>query len=81
MPAAQDARRCDAQRLPVRADGRIRLTDHGRLVADWVEVFAPVVFEPQRRFGWPTAGSIVLDHPPLRVRALNAQGRPKPGGR
>jgi hypothetical protein len=77
--AAYTARR-DAQRFPVRANGRVRLTDHGQLVADWVEVFAPVVFEPHRRFEWPTTGSIVLDHLPLRVRTLNAHGRPKPGG-
>jgi hypothetical protein len=72
--------RRDAQRFPVRANGRLRLTDHGQLVADWVEVFAPVVFEPHRRYEWPATGSVVLDHVPLRVKALNSQGRPRPGG-
>jgi hypothetical protein len=31
----------------------MRYSRHGQLVADWVEVFAPVVFEPYRRFDWP----------------------------
>jgi hypothetical protein len=55
----------------VRADpetGRPRLTRHGQLVADWVEVFAPVVFEPHRPFAWPTAGSLLLDDLPFSVR-------------
>lgn len=43
-----------ARRL--RADpetGERRMTRHGQLVADWVEVFAPVVFEPHRPLAWP----------------------------
>jgi hypothetical protein len=60
--------------------GGSRLTDHGQLVADWVEVFATVVFEPHRRHQRPATGTVVLDHMPLRVKALNAQGRPRPGG-
>lgn len=28
--------------------GELRESDHGQLVADWVELFAPVVFEPHR---------------------------------
>jgi hypothetical protein len=79
--SASYAARRDAWRFPVRVNGRVRLTDHGQLVADWVEVFAPVVFEPHRRYDWPAAGTVVLDHMPLRVKALNAQGRPRPGGR
>jgi hypothetical protein len=35
--------------FPVGRDGRLRPTDHGQLVADWVEVFAPVVIERFRR--------------------------------
>lgn len=77
--ASYIARR-NAQRFPVGANGRLRTTDHGQLVGDWVEVFAPVVFEAHRRYQWPGTGTVVLDHLPLRVRALNDHGRPRPGG-
>ena len=58
-----------AQRL--RGDpetGEPRPTGHGQLVADWVEVFAPVVFDPHRRDAWPAAGSLLLDDLPFSVR-------------
>lgn len=58
-----------ARRL--RADpetGELRMTRHGQLVADWVEVFAPVVFEPHRPRAWPTDGSLLLDDLPFSVR-------------
>lgn len=58
-----------ARRL--RADpetGELRLTRHGQLVMDWVEVFAPVVFEPHRPTAWPAAGSLLLDDLPFSVR-------------
>jgi hypothetical protein len=58
-----------AQRL--RADpetGDLRMTRHGQLVADWVEVFAPVVFESHRCSAWPAAGSLLLDDLPFSVR-------------
>jgi hypothetical protein len=48
--------------------GEPRLTRHGQLVGDWVEVFAPVVFEPHRPGAWPTAGSLLLDDLPFAVR-------------
>jgi hypothetical protein len=35
---------------------------------DWVEVFAPVVFEPYRPRAWPESGSLVLDELPFWVR-------------
>jgi hypothetical protein len=35
---------------------------------DWVEVFAPVVFEPQRPTAWPETGSLLLDDLPFSVR-------------
>ena len=57
-----------AKRL--RADpgsGQLRLSRHGSLVMDWVEVFAPVVFEPHRPRAWPP-GSLLLDDLPFRVR-------------
>jgi hypothetical protein len=44
------------------------MTRHRQLVADWVEVFAPVVFEPHRPSAWPTAGSLLLDDLPFFVR-------------
>jgi hypothetical protein len=61
--------------------GEVRETDHGQLVADWVELFAPVVFEPHRPAAWPAQGSLLLDHLSFRVRALDASGRRIPAGR
>ncbi len=58
-----------ARRL--RADpstGELRVTRHGSLVMDWVEVFAPVVFEAHRPLEWPTGGSLLLDDVPFRLR-------------
>ncbi len=58
-----------AKRL--RADpesGEPRFSRHGSLVMDWVEVFAPVVFEPYRPRAWPASGSLLLDDLPFRVR-------------
>ncbi len=58
-----------ARRL--RADpqtGELRMTRHGQLVADWVELFAPVVFEAHRPCAWPTSGSLLLDDLPFSVR-------------
>ncbi len=48
--------------------GELRLTRHGQLVMDWVEVFAPVVFEAHRPAAWPAAGSLLLDDLPFSVR-------------
>lgn len=39
------------------ATGDVRWSNHGSLVMDWVEVFAPVVFEPRRQTAWPATGS------------------------
>jgi hypothetical protein len=61
--------------------GELRESDHGQLVADWVELFAPVVFEAHRPGAWPAEGSLLLDHLPFRVRALDAAGRRIPAGR
>jgi len=58
-----------ARRLRVDAEtGQLRFTRHGSLVMDWVEVFAPVVFEAYRPRGWPTSGSVLLDDLPFSVR-------------
>jgi len=48
--------------------GEPRETRHGQLVADWVEVFAPIVFEPHRPRAWPATGSLLLDDLPFSVR-------------
>jgi len=61
--------------------GELRESDHGQLVADWVELFAPVVFEAHRPAAWPAEGSLLLDHLPFRVRALDAAGKRIPAGR
>jgi len=61
--------------------GELRESDHGQLVADWVELFAPIVFDPYRPTAWPAEGSLLLDHLPFRVRALDASGRRIPAGR
>lgn len=55
----------------LRADpetGELRMTRHGQLVGDWVEVFAPVVFEPHRPSAWPQQGSLLVDDLPFSVR-------------
>jgi hypothetical protein len=61
--------------------GELRESDHGQLVADWVELFAPVVFAPHAPTAWPVEGSLLLDHLPFRVRALDAKGKRIPAGR
>ena len=62
--------------------GELRESDHGQLVADWVELFASVVFKPHRASAWPAEGSLLLDHLPFGVRAfLDAAGRRIPAGR
>jgi hypothetical protein len=53
---------------PDRETGEPRMTRHGQLVGDWVDVFAPVVFEPCRPTAWPPAGSLLLDDLPFSVR-------------
>ncbi len=62
-----------ARRLRADAEtGELRFTRHGSLVMDWVEVFAPVVFEAYRRRAWPASGSLLLDDLPFRVRDPNS---------
>ncbi len=57
-----------AKRLRSGPGGELRFSRHGSLVMDWVEVFAPVVFEPYRPRAWPATGSLLLDDLPFRVR-------------
>lgn len=51
--------------------GEPRFSRHGSLVMDWVEVFAPVVFEAHRPRAWPASGSLLLDDLPFSVRDPN----------
>jgi hypothetical protein len=48
---------------------------HGQLAADWVEVFAPVVFAPHAPTSWPDRGTLVLDHFYFRLRRSDAPTR------
>ncbi len=58
-----------ARRLRADAEtGEPRFSRHGSLVMDWVEVFAPVVFEARRPRVWPASGSLLLDDLPFGVR-------------
>jgi hypothetical protein len=57
-----------AKRLRVGPGGEPRFSRHGSLVMDWVEVFAPDVFEPYRPRAWPASGSLLLDDLPFSVR-------------
>lgn len=58
-----------AKRLRADPDsGEPHFSRHGSLVMDWVEVFAPVVFEHYRPRAWPETGSLLLDDLPFRVR-------------
>lgn len=60
-----------ARRLRADPDtGAPRLTRHGQLVADWIEVFAPVVFEAHRPATWPATGSL----PSRRPSSTSASG-------
>jgi hypothetical protein len=62
--------------LPIdRGTGELRKTRHSQLVADWVELFAPVAFERQRSRAWPSTGSLVIDDLPFRVRNSRAGAR------
>jgi transposase-like protein len=47
---------------------QVRFSEHAQLVSDWVEVFAPVVYEPHRDYSWPATGSVVLDELPFRIQ-------------
>ncbi|MGZ6576518.1 MAG: hypothetical protein ACXVHJ_36735 [Solirubrobacteraceae bacterium] len=58
-----------ARRVRVDAEsGEPRFSRHGSLVMDWVEVFAPVVFDAYRPRAWPVTGSLLLDDLPFSVR-------------
>ncbi len=44
-----------------------RYSEHAQLVSDWIECFAPVVYEPYRDFAWPKTGSVLFDEVPFRT--------------
>jgi hypothetical protein len=48
--------------------GELRCSRHGSLVMDWVELFAPVVFDAHCPREWPASGSLLLDDLPFKVR-------------
>ena len=61
-----------------RARGRLAgggASRHGQLAADWVEVFAPVVFAPRAPTSWPQEGTLVLDHFYFRLRRSDTPAR------
>lgn len=60
-------------RWPTSEDGQRRMTSHGQLAADWVEAFAPIVFEPHEISLWPDDW-VVLDNLPFRRRAAPRSG-------
>jgi hypothetical protein len=79
--AASAAARAHAGRVRVDPwNGQPRHTRHGQLVADWVELFAPVIYEHYRQPTWPQTGSLVLDHLPFRVGTVDEYGFPIPAG-
>jgi hypothetical protein len=47
--------------------GEVRESARGQLVADWVELFAPVVFDLHRPTAWPAEGSVLLNHLPFQI--------------
>jgi hypothetical protein len=61
--------------------GEVRESAHGQLVADWVELFAPIVSAPHRPASWPAHGSLLLDQIPFRIRAEDARAARSQAGR
>ena len=59
-------------------DGRRerRAGPDGNSVADWVEIFAPVLFARSAMASWPPV--VLLDSLPFRMRSVDASGRPLP---
>lgn len=63
-----------AERARVRLAGGAG-SRHGQLAADWVEVFAPVVFAAHAASRWPEDGTLVLDHFYFRLRRSDDAAR------
>jgi hypothetical protein len=55
------------------------VSDEWQVVADWVEVFAPVVAAPFQPTRWPDV--VLLDHLPFHIRDWDEErGKPRPSG-
>jgi hypothetical protein len=63
-----------AERARLRLPGGER-SRHGQLAADWVEVFAPVVFAARAPDRWPEHGTLVVDHFYFRLRRSDIAAR------
>jgi len=63
-----------AERARLRLPGGER-SRHGQLAADWVEVFAPVVFAAHSPDRWAVQGTVVVDHFYFRLRRSDVPTR------
>jgi hypothetical protein len=70
--------RVRTQRLRYTQNGKLKRNDDGNTVGDWVEVFAPLIFERHRPTSWPKI--VALDAVPFKIQDWNAKGHPKQGG-
>lgn len=62
--------------------GQVQASNHAQLVADWVEVFAPVLWDHWAPDAWPRTGTLVLDHKSFHVSSTNTKtGAKKPNGK
>lgn len=66
-------------RLKKSQKGYLLKNNDGNTVADWVEVFAPAVFERHAPTKWPKV--LALDAAPFKIQDWNVQGHPKQGGK
>lgn len=67
--------RREAGRLKVSKWGNEYPSNDSSVVEDWVEVFAPVVFEPQAPKEWPPM--VMLDDLPFEIRSTQNKGGKK----
>lgn len=68
-----------AARWPPGENGEPRRSFTGQLVADMVEVFAPVVFDEHRKWEWPR-DTLVVDHLSFHIAAFREDGSRIPKG-
>lgn len=66
-----------AERFPRTPAGWTRYISRPQVVEDWVEAFAPIVFEHYRPPVWPS--TLLIDHLPFHIRQRH-YGRPKTSG-
>lgn len=67
-----------AGRLRKDEKGFLRENKDGNTVADWVEVFAPVIYERYALTAWPEI--VGLDSAPFKVERIGPSGHPIQGG-